>query len=74
MVDCLPKVMCFAIYIHEHLVQMSMPIGVAVHLLDTFSADLGCENRTEPVPPTPNRLVAHVGTAPVQQIFNISLE
>ena len=66
--------MCFAIYIHERLVQMSMTIGVAVHLLDTFFADLRRENRTEPVPLKPNPLVAHVDTALVQQIFNISLE
>ena len=74
MVDCSPKVMCFAIYIHEQFVQMSMPIGVAVHLLDTFFADLRRENRTEPAPPKPNCHVAHFDTALVQQIFNISLE
>ncbi len=57
---------------HEDLVQMPLPTGMSVLPLDTLLADLGCENRTEPILPKPNRLVTDIDASLVQQVFNIS--
>lgn len=40
--------------------------------LDAPLPDLGCERRSEPMPPETNRLVAHVDAAFVQQILDVS--
>jgi hypothetical protein len=64
--------MCLSVIFHEDLVQMPSPIGMSVHLLNSFLADLGRKNRTEPIPPKPNRLVTDIDPSLVQQDFNIS--
>ena len=51
---------------------MTLPIGMSVLPLDTFLANLGCENRAEPIPPKPNRLVTDINASLMQQVFNIS--
>jgi hypothetical protein len=72
MVDRSPKVVCLSVNFHEDLVQMPLPIGMSVLPSDTFLAEFSCENRTEPIPPKPNRLVTDIDAALVQQVFNIS--
>jgi hypothetical protein len=72
MVDRTPTVMGLSIDFHENLVQMPLPIGMGVLPLDTFLADLGCENRAEPIPPKPHRLVTDIDPSLVQQVYNIS--
>lgn len=51
---------------------MPLPVGMGVLPLDTFLADLGCENRAKPIPPKPHRLVTDNDPSLVQQVFNIS--
>jgi hypothetical protein len=72
MVDRTSKVMGLSIDYHEHLVQMPLPIGMSVHLLDAFFTNLGRENRAKPSPPKPNCLVTDIDASLVQQVFNIS--
>jgi hypothetical protein len=50
-----------------------MPAPAAgFHSSDAVLLNLGSEERTEPVPPVPYRLVADVDTALVQQVFDIA--
>ena len=71
MVDRTPKVVCFAVDTHKHLVQV--PASVRVRSpINTSCSDLCCENWPEPVPPEPNRFVADVNAAFKQEVFDLT--
>jgi len=58
-----PKIVRLAENLHEHLIQVPLPILVRAHLGDPFLADLSCKQRAKSVPPKSNSLVADVDTA-----------
>jgi len=72
-IDRAPKIMPFAVDLHEDLVEVPSPVGKCPHTIDALAPDLGREHRAEPVPPEPDRLVADLDPALVQQIFDIDL-
>jgi hypothetical protein len=67
-----PKIVRLAVNLHEHLVQVPLPIGIYAHLADPFLADLCGKQRAKSVPPKPNRFVAYVDPALVQQVLDIA--
>jgi hypothetical protein len=72
MIHCAPKVVRLAINSYEDFVQMPSPIGVGSKLLNTFLSDLGSEQRTKSVPPIPNRFMADIDPALMQQVLDIA--
>ena len=64
-----PKVMAFAVDLHEHLVKMPAPLA-GTHAGDPTFSDLTGTHRSEPVPPEPHRLVADVDPAFMQRILD----
>ena len=71
MIDSSPEVMCSAVDLQVNLVQVSLPVAMSSHRLDTLATDPGGENRAELVPPVPHLLVADLDAPFVQQILNI---
>src|SRR6056297_1346059 len=69
-INSTPQVVLFAIDLHEHLVQTPAPPAGA-HALDPPLSDLGGEDRTEPMPPEPDGLVADVDAALMEQVLDI---
>jgi hypothetical protein len=69
-VDGSPEVVPLAVDLHENLVKMPPPVA-RLHALDAALADLGGEDRAEAVPPEPDRLVADLDAALVQQILDV---
>ena len=67
-----PKVVRLAVNLYKNLIQMPLPVRVCAHLLNPFSADLGCKHRSKSVPPEPDRLMADLDAAFVQQVLNVS--
>lgn len=67
-----PEVVGFTPNLHEHLVQVPLPLRPRAKLLGSFPSDLGCEDRTKTVPPEPNCFVADVDAAFVEQILDIA--
>jgi hypothetical protein len=59
-----------AIDLHEHLVQVPTS-SVELDALDPALPNLGCKHRAEPMPPEPDRLMAHVDAALVEQILDV---
>ncbi len=72
MINRPPEVVGFAPNLDEHLVQVPLPLAVASALADAPFPDLGRGHRAEAVPPEPNRLVADVDTAFMEQILDIA--
>ncbi len=70
-VDGAPEVMLYAIDLHKDLVEMPPPVLICPHGIDASPLDLGGEDRSEPVPPEPNRLMRDVDAALMQQVFHI---
>jgi hypothetical protein len=66
-----PKIVRLAVNLHEHLVQVPLPIWVSAHLADPFLADLSGKQRAKSIPLKPNRLMADVDAAFVQKIIHI---
>ena len=67
-----PKVVRLAVNLYKNLIQMPLPVRVCAHLLNPFSADLGCKHLSKSVPPEPDRLMADLDAAFVQQVLNVS--
>ncbi len=65
-----PKLMLLAIDFDEELVPMP-PQMAQPHAFNPAPLVLCSEHRTEPMPPVPDRLVADVDTALMQQIFYV---
>ena len=71
MIDGAPKIVAFAIDLHEDLVHVPSPMWPGAHPVDPLPADVSGEHRAEAVPPEPDRLVAYLDAALVQQILDI---
>ena len=71
-VDGSPKVLVFAVDLHEHLIEVPPPIRTRPHPIHPLLADLGGEDRAEPVPPEPGRLVAHLDPTLVEKVLDIA--
>ena len=59
MVNRTPQLVGFTIDPYEYLVQVPAPVRKRLMMYPTPS-DLGGKQRTEPVPPKPNRVVTNV--------------
>lgn len=73
MIHSTPEVMRVTVNLNENLVQVPLPIGMGAHLLDTFSADLGSEQRAKSITPKPNRFVTDIDPSLMQKVFDVSL-
>lgn len=71
MVDCAPKVVCLPVDLHEHLIDVPPPLGVALHPADPPASYVGREHGTETVPLKPHRLVTDVDSALRQEILDV---
>jgi hypothetical protein len=66
-----PKVVRLAVNLHEHLIQMPLPMYPSPHSINPSTADLSGKHRAKSVPPRPNRLMADVDAGFMQKIFHI---
>jgi len=66
-----PKIVALAVDLYEHLVDVPAPAREGPHLVDAPAPDLGGEHWSKPMPPEPDRLVADVDPAFVQQVLDI---
>ena len=71
-VESSPQVDHLAVQLHVYFVQMPAPVAEPPHATDPLTANVACEQRTEPVPPQPDRLVADVDPALEQQILHVA--
>ena len=72
MVDCSPKIMKLAVDPHVDFINMPSPMVEATHPVDTLASDLSSEQRAKSIPPQPDRLMAQLDAAFVQQILDIA--
>jgi len=49
-----------AVDLHEHLIQVPLPLDEAAHARNPLLSDLGREHRTKPVPPKSDGLMTDV--------------
>lgn len=70
-IDGPPKVMGLAIYLHEHLVQMPLPLRPGTKTIGPLPSDLRREHWTETIPPVPHRLMTNIDAALVEKIFDV---
>src|SRR5665811_1942529 len=71
-VDGAPEIPRLAVDLHEHLVDMPSPVDVRPHRGDPPAADLSSEERSEPQSPQPDRLMADVNAALMEEVFDVS--
>ena len=57
--------------LHEHPVEMPQAMTKRPHRLNAETPDLVGENRTETVPPKPNRFMGDVNAPLMEQVFHI---
>ena len=69
MVDGSPKVRAFAVDLHEHLIEVPPPTRKHAYSIRPLLADLGGKDRADPVPPEPDRLVAHLDPTLVKKVL-----
>lgn len=55
MVNSAPEVIGLAVDLHEHLVQMPLPLRQELHPRPQLASEFGREHRAKPVPPEPDR-------------------
>ena len=72
LVDRAPQVDHLAVQLHVQLIKVPAPLPEAAHLARSLTSDVACEQRPEPVPPHPYRLIAQIDPALEQQVFYIS--
>jgi hypothetical protein len=72
MIHCAPEVVHLAIDLHEDLVEVPPPKGSRPHSIHPFPTDLGGKHLPEPVPSKPDRFVADVNAAFVQQVLDVA--
>jgi hypothetical protein len=70
-VDSAPEIVFHAVDLHENLVEMPSPMPEIPHRVDPAAADLGSENRPEPVPPEPHSLMGNVDATLMQQVLDV---
>jgi hypothetical protein len=66
-----PTIVRLAVDLHEHLIQMPLPMCSRPHSINPSAADLSGKHRAKSVPPKPNRLMAKVDATFMQKIFYI---
>jgi hypothetical protein len=71
-VDRAPQVHHLAVHLDVHLIEMPSPVFEAPHAADPLPADVGGEQRTEPVPPVPHRFMTDVDAALEQEVFDVA--
>ena len=71
MINRAPQIMCLAIDTHEHLVQVPAPLWVW-SAMNSPLPDLCGEQRTEPVPTEPHRLMTNVDATLGQQVLDLA--
>ena len=57
--------------LHEHLVQVPAPLA-RFHAFDPALPDLRSKHRAEPMPPEPNRFIADLDAALMQQVLDVA--
>ncbi len=72
MADGAPKVVCPAVDLHEHLIQMPSPLPPGAHQIDAPAADFGGKHRAKSCPPEPHGFIADLDSAFVQQVLDIA--
>ena len=70
-IDRAPQVMPLAIDLHEHLIKMPFPMPETPHAVHPLPANVGREQRPEPVPPEPHRLVTQANAALEEQVLDV---
>lgn len=58
--------------LHEHLIQVPLPMTARAHRFRPSTPDLGCEHRTEPVPPEAHCFVADLDAPFVPKILDVA--
>ena len=71
MIDRSPEVDHLTIELHVHLVEMPLPVSKPSHPAHSLPPNVSCEQRPEPVPPVPHRLMADVDPALEQQVLYV---
>ena len=67
-----PKIVRLAVDLHEHLIQMPLPVCPWPHSINPSAAHFGSKQWAKSVPLKPNCLMADVDAAFVQTILNIA--
>jgi hypothetical protein len=67
-----PQVNHLAAQLHVHLIEVSLPMAKAAHMVDPLAADLAGEERAKPVPPQSHRLVAKIVASLEEQILDVA--
>jgi hypothetical protein len=67
-----PQIVCLAIDLDEDLVQRPLPVRVSTNSANPVSSDLGGEHRAKSVPPEPDRFVADLDAALMQEVLHVS--
>jgi transposase len=70
-IDGTPQVMRLAVDLHEHLVEMPLPVAEMSAACDAPTTDLGRNDRPEPVPPEAHAFVADLDAALVQHVLDV---
>ena len=71
MIDSPPKIVSFAVDLHENLVQMPAPLA-RFHAFVPAFADLGGEHWAEAMPPISHRFVVDIDVTLMEQVFHIA--
>jgi len=71
-IDRPPEVHHLATQLHVHLVEVPAPMPKAAHPVHPLATDIGCEHRSKPVPPQPNRFMTYVDAALEQQVHDVA--
>ncbi len=66
-----PKVMRFAVYLHEYIVQVPLPVRERAQLLDTLPSDLSSKHRANSVSPKSISIMTDFDAALMQKIFHV---
>ena len=66
LVDGTPKVMCFAIDLHEDLIKMPFSVGITQERMESSLPDLARKQRTKSVPPITNSFMANINATLMQ--------
>ena len=57
--------------LHKHLVEMPAPMAEMSHRKNPTLSDFTRENRPEPVPPNPHRLMGNIDPALVKKVLDV---
>ena len=73
MIYCTPEIAHLASDLHEHLVQMLLPLGELAQANRSINTDLTRDYRPEPIDPKPYTLIVNINAALMQKVFKIPL-